>query len=328
VPSTNQLVVGPGQTATFNLNLTVPAASVHNDAQFRRAAGVVNLTPVSGSNNGVALRVPYFLAARGLSNVAARLAPAPTNKSPSGTVALSNVGGPIAGNADFYALGIQNGNQSLKNPFDVRAVGVQSFSLPSPSVPTRQLLVAAINTWGRWNSASTQEFDMYVDVNGDGQPDYVVIGYDFGAITAGSFDGRYGVFVLTLATGEFRSNGFLAQAPTDSSTVLLPFYSTDLCRTGAPCFSTASPRMAYQVVGFDLYSNAFSAPPGVGRYNPFTPAISQGDFFTLAPNATASSAVTINTAEWAFTPALGVMVVSTDNASGASEAATLPVTLK
>jgi len=169
---------------------------------------------------------------------------------------------------------------------------------------------------------------MYVDVNGDGHPDYVVIGYDFGAITAGSFDGRYGVFVLTLATGELRSNGFLASAPTDSSTVLLPFRSTDLCRPGAPCLSNTNPRMAYQAAGFDLYSNAFSAPSGVGLYNPWNPAISQGDFFTLAPNATATSAVTINTAEWAHTPALGVMVVSTDNAAGANEAAALPFTLK
>src|SRR5439155_19841320 len=75
-------------------------------------------------------------------------------------------------------------------------------------------------------------------------------------------------------------------------------------------------------------SNAFSAPSGVGLYNPWSPAISQGDFYTLAPNATASTTVTVNSAEWAHTPALGVMVVSTDNASGASEAATLPVTLK
>ena len=333
VPSTNQLVVGPGQTATFNLNLTVPAASVHNDAAFRRVAGVVNLTPVAGANNGVALRVPYFLAARGLSNIAAKLAPAPTSKNPSGTVALSNVGGPIAGNADFYALGIQNGTQALKNPFDVRAVGLQSFPNPTATNPTRKLIVAAVNAWGRWNSASTQEFDLAIDVDGDGVPDYIVFTDDFGLVTTGSFDGRYGVFVLTLATGELRSNGFLASAPTDSSTVLVPFRSTDLCRPAVPnkpippCLSNTNPRMAYQVAGFDLFSNAFSAPSGVGLYNPWNPAISQGDFFTLAPNATASSAVTINTAEFAFTPALGVMVVSTDNAAGANEAATLSFTL-
>jgi len=140
---------------------------------------------------------------------------------------------------------------------------------------------------------------------------------------------------VTIATGEVRSNGFLASAPTDSSTVLVPFRSTDLCRPRLkpsdplpPCLSNTNPRMAYQVAGFDLFSSAFSAPSGVGLYNPWSPAISQGDFYTLAPNATASTTVTVNSAEWAHTPALGVMVVSTDNASGASEAATLPVTLK
>jgi subtilisin family serine protease len=336
VPSTNQLVVGAGQTATFNLNLTVPAASVHNDAAFRRVAGVVNLTPVAGSNNDVVLRMPYFLAARALSNVSAKLGPAPTSKNPSGAVALSNVGGPIAGNADFYALGIQSGTQAMKNPWDVRAVGLQSFDNPTATNPTRKLLVFAINTWGRWNSASTLEFDISIDVDGDGEPDYVVIGFDFGRLTAGAFDGRYGVFVLTLATGELRSNGFLASAPTDSSTVLLPLRSTDLCRGPLapphdqvpPCLSNTNPRIAYAVAGFLNFSDAFSAPSGVGLYNPWTPAITQGDFFTLAPNTTANSTVTINTAEWTHTPALGVLVVSTDNAAGASEAATLPVTLK
>src|SRR5439155_7278214 len=106
VPSTTQLVVPPGQVATFTLTLTVTAATVRSDAAFRNVAGIVNLTPVSGANNGVTLRVPYYFVPRGLSNVAAKLSPAPTTNNPSGTVTLSNVGGPIAGNADFYALGI------------------------------------------------------------------------------------------------------------------------------------------------------------------------------------------------------------------------------
>jgi len=36
-----------------------------------------------------------------------------------------------------------------------------------------------------------------------------------------------------------------------------------------PCLSSINPRMAYQVAGFDLFTSAFSAPSGVGLYNPF-----------------------------------------------------------
>ncbi len=38
--------------------------------------------------------------------------------------------------------------------------------------------------------------------------------------------------------------------------------------------------------------------------------------------------ITINPAEWAMTPALGVMVVSLDNKAGKEEAALLPLELK
>jgi len=328
VPSVNQLVVPPGEVATFTIKLTVPSATVRDDTEFRNVAGIVRLTPTSG-NGGATLRVPYFLVPRGLSNVTANLGALPSTKNPSGTVVLANTGGPIAGNADFYALGIDSNNQG-NDAVDVRAVGMQSFPFPSATNPTRQFLIAALNSYGRWNNASTQEYDIAVDVNGDGSVDYVIIGFDFGLLTTGFFDGRLGVFIFTVATGELTIGPFFALAPTDSSTVLLPFLSTNLCRPGAPCFSSAAnPRMTYAVAVFDLFSPNFGAPAGVGRYNPWTPAISnQGDFFTLGPNQSTTSPFTVNTAEWEQTPARGIMVVTTDNKSGASEAATLSFTLK
>ena len=52
---------------------------------------------------------------------------------------------------------------------------------------------------------------------------------------------------------------------------------------------------------------------GVASFNAFTPSISTGMFHELAPGAEVQETVTIDAAEWANTPALGLMVVSHDN---------------
>ncbi len=45
----------------------------------------------------------------------------------------------------------------------------------------------------------------------------------------------------------------------------------------------------------------------------------------MAPGATATEPISINAAEWALTPALGLMVVTTDNKAGADEAQLIKV---
>jgi hypothetical protein len=59
-------------------------------------------------------------------------------------------------------------------------------------------------------------------------------------------------------------------------------------------------------------------------------AITTGGFaYQVAPGASDTlNVIQINSAEWALTPALGVMVVSTDNKSGAEEAQLIKVDSK
>jgi hypothetical protein len=164
---------------------------------------------------------------------AAPLGPA----NPSSTVSLENPQGGRSGEADVYAWGLKGESQDLGSA-DLRAVGVQSFD-----TARGKLLVFAVNTWKRWSSASTDEFDIFVDINGDGIPDYLVVGVDF---------------------------GFLTDA--------------------------------------------------------FNSSISQAQDVVVAPDGTASFAVSIDPAEFARTPALGLMVVTLDNKSGPKQAQLLPVT--
>ena len=68
---------------------------------------------------------------------------------------------------------------------------------------------------------------------------------------------------------------------------------------------------------------------GVGHFNPWTNAISTGGFATVAPNGSdTSNAIAVNSAEFALTPALGLMVVTLDNQSGAPQAQLIPVSVK
>ena len=102
--------------------------------------------------------------------------------------------------------------------------------------------------------------------------------------------------------------------------------SSQLCRTGEPCLNAANPRLAYSAIGFDVTETA--APDevdGIAKFNAWSSSISQGGFATVQPNGTATVPISKNAAEWAQTPALGLMIVTLDNKAGVDEAQTIRV---
>ncbi len=319
-------VTVPGNgNAEVGVTLNVPAATAGSSGgsglSFREVAGIVRFTPASAADNaGVALNVPYYLVPRPQADVATSIGKL-KGTNPSTTATVTNKHGVIGGDADFYAWGLEDKKNKGKVSNDVRAVGVQSF----PWDAATQLLVFAVNTFDRWSSPSTNEFDIYVDVDNDGVDDYVVVGVDQGAVQTGDFNGRLGSFVFSTRSPGASIN-FLATAPTDSSTALLPLLSSQLCRSGEPCLSAANPRITYHAVSFDLNSGGVDEVAGVARYNAWSSAISQGGFATVAPGATdRSNVISVNSAEWALTPAKGLMIVTLDNKSGPDEAQLIDV---
>jgi subtilisin family serine protease len=306
---TTSIHVSGHGSATLNVKLTVPVATTGDSSGFRQVQGQIVLTPTSG-NNGVALSVPYYLVARARSIVQARLR-GERSEHASGAVALANRSKSVAGTADFYAWGLRGHHTSLGS-IGLRAVGVQSFSDPTLG----QILQFAVNTFARTSNPVTSVYDLFLDVNGDGVPDYDVEAVDLGFLTTGRFNGQMVVAVFNLKTlsGVLE---FFATAPTDGSTVLLPLVAADVGIT------SANPRFSYTVKTTDIATSNVDKITTAASFNAFNNSISTGAFVALAPGASASVPIAIDRKEFARTPALGAMVVSLENVTKENEQALL-----
>ena len=317
VPST-VTVNGKGDAA-FTVTLTVPAGSIggtHTPAGaccvFREIGGYVKFTPATSSmNNGVALTVPYYLVPRSRSNLSA-VATGPFGPSnPTAGLNVSNSGGVLAGTPDFYALGLTTAAPQGITYADTRAVGVRAIAGANP------LIVFAINTFDRFSNAAPNEWDIFIDTEAGGH--YLLIGLNGSRVSSSaSVQNRLVAALVDLSTGRVTALRF-ADAATDNSTVLLPVSAANLGLTAA------RPRFTYYENHFSSKTGEGAAMPGTAKFNAFAPALKvtySGS--AINPGATSAATVVVNAAEWANSPALGVMVVAPDNVSGASQAKLLP----
>ena len=303
--SSRSITVGGHERGSVRVHLTVPVATVGDSTAFRQVQGRVVLSPGVG-NNGVALSVPYYLVPRARSLVGARVSESDQAR----TVDVSNRSTAITGTADFFAWGLRGTNRSLA--IGLRAVGVQSFNDPANG----QMLVFAVNTFGRVANPVDVVYDVFVDVNGDGVPDYLIRAADLGRLLGGSFNGVMATAVFNLATGAGTLE-FLATAPTDGSTVLMPVVAADAGIT------SANPRFSYSARSIDRFTGNLDAITTPASFNAFDSSVSTGAFVTLPPGTGASVPLVINRQEFRKTPALGQMVVSLENTTREGQQALL-----
>ena len=181
------------------------------------------------------------------------------NKTHTATAVTTNYRGAVAGSAQWFAWGIKDKRDHGLKSNDLQAVGVQSF-------PDQQFLQFAISTNHRWSNAAQDVFDVLVDVNNDGTPDYDVEAADHGALTTGVFDGIDIVAVFDLQTGDgaFR---YFTDAPTDSSTMILPVDFDQLCAPGEPCLSSTG-HFTYSVQALSLTDSTLDTSDGSATFNP------------------------------------------------------------
>jgi subtilisin family serine protease len=329
VSPTNVTVAG-GDSATVSLTLSLTAAAVaalpaadifaggSGPGGVFTVRGAVVATPSTTGAGIFPLRVPFLAVPRGLSSVAAGPRSAYVNHGDilTATSQITNAG-IHAGDADVYAWGLSSGRAG-SGTNDVRAIGVQS--LPGAvlgAANTDRSLIFAVNTWNQWSTPSSNEFDIGIDNNGDGNLDFFVVGVDLGAVLAGAFNGQVASFTFDAAGNLI--DAFLADAPVNSSVSELPVIASEIGVTAA------HPSFRYIAAGFSVENGSADFVPGVASYDAFRSAASNGDFISLAPGA--SSTLTLNVdrqqlgapSPHVVSP-LGWMVVTLDDGAGAAQA--------
>ncbi|WP_257477600.1 S8 family serine peptidase [Acidipropionibacterium jensenii] len=342
--SSRRVVVRPHSSATVAVLLTAPASKVGASLSdtdpygFREISGNV-VARATGST----LRVPYLLVPRAQANLTATSSSfvemrsnAPvtsltasrtvakvanpgkgSGRIPSAsTVTLTNRGGALPADASVFSWGLYDGrrdsslNGATSGGYDLRAAGVQSLRGDGD-----QLLVFAVNNYDRFSNPASNEYDVEVDTNGDGKADYLVAAADYGLVTTGYSDGQSVVFVVNLATGGVSAK-YGAVAPTDSSTIELPVDASDLGLT-------ASKSAFSYTVGSNGPMGTDSFGSNWASYDAYHPAIADGGSTTVAVNRTATLKIATDPELLARQKPWGVMVVSYENHSGASEAVLL-----
>ncbi len=328
-PST--VTVAAGRTVPVSVKLSLTAAAVASlpsaDSPTDTIGGLTSIrgavvaTPTAKATGRFALRVPFLLMPRALSGITAPSTvgltrDAGTNRDV-GSAALAN-GGIRAGDADVFAWGLRGGSLNAGS-VDLRAVGVQSVAAAPDGTavpPNDRLLVFAINTWQAWSSPTVNEFDILINPDDTGQPAYVIGALDHGIATDGTPDGIEGCFILRVSDDTLTEATY-TKAPANSSTVR--------CGVLASAIGVGGSAFTYAVASASLVSPMTVQLPGLASFNPFQPAISQGDHLALGPGRTTSVPLWIDSSAFAGSaPPLGWMVVSPDNAAGPDQVATIP----
>lgn len=302
-------------------------------------AGVISATPTVPATGVYALDVPWMVVPRGTSSVQTE----PASKGPYKSVGVMrnssiNVknAGLHNGIADVYAWGLKDENEGLAG-IDLRAAGVQSDApgvCTSSAAPTDRCLVFAVNTYGRWSTAAENEFDIDIDLNNDGIADYAVVGVDLNVPGILPQPGIMGSVIINAHTNTI-IDAYLASAPMDGSTILLPTLASEIglsptgtqkLRYWAASFYVADNDP--QVFGFDLMTTGNDPSQGarLATFNPFHPAVSNGDFAPLVPGAKVKIPLSVDSSRYyARRGMLGWLVVSLEDANGAAQADMIPV---
>ena len=323
--SPRSVVVQAGSTRTVTVAISLsksataalPAAEASNQGDLASVNGNFLATPRQTGVGVYALRTPFVMVPSGLSNITSDGGEVQgVGATASGSLELHNEG-VHAGNADVYQWAISDPAGDTVDPdiADITSVGVQALPGDVVGAPGDQFVTFAVNQAGVTSTQSIHEIDIPVDVNGDGAPDSIVVGVDGGLALTGSPDGSFLALTVNAKTGAL-VDGWLADAPANSSVVLLPALASEL---GA---SPTSGPMTFLAVGFSVVEDSPRAgdDTATGSFDAWNPALSQGDFVTLAPRQKSTVALSATLAQVTAQAPKGWMVVSFDDAAGSNEA--------
>ncbi len=317
--SPRSVTVPAGRARFVRVTVTVTPAADFPAEGLQAASGTVVFTPTAG-RDAVTLRVPYVLVHRAISALDTR--PDVARVPADGTVEFTTRNASdVPGAADVYAWGFQDpaGDDVVRGGQapDIRAVGVQAFPDvdPFPTEPTAQGVgVFAINSHERLGTASAAEYDVLLDVDENGSPDFAVVGLDVGLVTVGAFTGEFASVTFDLSTNT-PIRALLAGGAVNSSTVTLPFVLSDV-GVGA-----ANPDFLYDAATFTLAAESGSDEvDGRAAFDVVDQPVETGQFVEVPARASVDWTAAVDVEQLVQTPVAGWMVVYAQNRTGSRQA--------
>jgi subtilisin family serine protease len=187
-------VSGPNRFAYVEVNIAIDATQVSQDIQqLEEYYGYVVFT--SQSDTADRLRVPFYLIPRPYS----RLAVEQENIGRSAQIELSHTG-PISSNLWAYPLYEADENDvGQADMADLRMVGMD-YGFRDETYG--RIFTPAINVYAPWHTPQPYfaEFDLYLDVDQDGSPDFADFNWNAGAAFGTGDDDQWIVVQVDLAT--------------------------------------------------------------------------------------------------------------------------------
>ena len=274
-----------GFTLSFPSTIVVPA---HGSASFIltgtvTAASLPNWTPNGGTNgaNGELLNtveyagyltlsdpndtvhIPWHILPHKSANVQVGASTLSLNGNGQ-NLPVSNLSAPIGGQVDSFSLtGMETQFPSFVLPapgaeyavINLQAVGLRLVCIAGCSTSTPSYGIQfAVTTYGQRSHPDVPaEFDVQIDANNDGTPDFVVFNGDIGLVTTGTLSGQNGVFVGDLAAGTLSGPYFYTIADLDSANAILTVPLSALSSTTSGVSVGISAPFTFAVLAFDNY---------------------------------------------------------------------------
>lgn len=255
VPPT--VTVGPRGVAAVPVTLNIDATQVSSEfGELEEYYGYVVFTDTDGAT----LRVPFYLIPRPYTVLTELASQTTFNYASEYAWFHLRHTGPISSSLWVYPVFAVDGNETgVADAGDVRLVGMDYGG----TSPYGDIFVPAINAWGAWHTPQPYfaEFDLYLDVDNDGEWDLVDFNWNDGAASGGTDTDRWVVVQVDLETEEL-SLASPYYIYTDYNTGFMEWY-LPATRNGLGGTDTD---FRYQLFGFDYYGNPDVTPPGSFDY--------------------------------------------------------------
>jgi minor extracellular serine protease Vpr len=204
------------------------------------------------------LRVPFYFQARPYSQLTLE-ADSADPVTDYVTISMTHQG-PISSSTWIYPALIWNDapDPSMTGPGDVRLFGMD-WGWTSGAYG--DILAVAINTWDYWHVPQPYfaEFDLYIDADQDGTPDYVNFNFNLGIVTTGISDNTWIILQVDLATNMlYLASPYLIY--TDYNASYMEWYLPAVWQDLGP----SDPSFDYLLVSYDEEGVGVNGP---GRFN-------------------------------------------------------------